>query len=164
VDCANDDLILLQHQLGFLQDCFVRARAWECEHPGGVGSSDWLGRTLRRIAGPHANRAVWSDDSYSLSVLGTPNGCAIKPLGDKRPGTHKSIFIIRDLCRGVNDRLIWKLIRQIQSMADGPSALADKGVKFFDEFSCFLAYGRENEFSTAVVAHPQAILIQLYYW
>jgi hypothetical protein len=49
-------------------------------------------------------------------------------------------------------------------MADGPSTLADKGVKLFDEFSCFFAYGRENEFSTAVVAHPQAILIQLHDW
>jgi hypothetical protein len=85
-------------------------------------------------------------------------------LGDKRPGTHKSIFIIRDLGRGVNDRLIWKLMRQIQSMADGPSTLADKGLKFFDEFSCFFAYGRENEFGAAVVAHPQAILIQLHFF
>jgi hypothetical protein len=128
-----------------------------------VGYSHWLIRTLRRVPGPNADRAIWSDDSYSLFILGTPNSCAIKPLGDKRPGTHKSIFLIRDLGRSVNDRLIWRLIRQIQSMADGSSTLADKGVKFFGEFSCLFAYERQNEFGTAMVAHPQAILIQLYH-
>ena len=114
------------------------------------------------MPGSNTNRAIGSDESDDLSSLGAPDRCAIKPLGDKQPGTQEPIFIICDLGRGVEDRLIGRLIRQIQSMADGASTLADKGLKLFDEFSCHFAYGRQDEFGTAIVANPQAILIQLY--
>jgi hypothetical protein len=49
-------------------------------------------------------------------------------------------------------------MRQIQNTTDGPNIIAGKGAEFFNQFSSFFAYGRDNEFGAAVVAHPQSIL------
>jgi hypothetical protein len=46
-------------------------------------------------------------------------------------------------------------------MTDNPSALANKGAKFFDEIHRFFAYRREHEFGTALVANPEIIFILL---
>jgi hypothetical protein len=59
----------------------------------------------------------------------------------------------KDLRRNSLMDKFWNVIE-----TDGPNIIAGKGAEFFNQFSSSFAYGRENEFGAAVVAHPQSIL------